>query len=91
MLGKFGHKIAICSNIYEIWHLVEIELANYEYDTWNWRSWPKIIDSDKFVPALKLAPTFMKCCTHSKWNMLIMNITLAMVESARVIIASEWL
>ena len=35
-LGRFGLKIAMCSNIYEIWHLVQIEHANYEYGTWNW-------------------------------------------------------
>ena len=57
-LDKFGHKIAMCSNIYEIWHLVEIEHANYEYGTWNWRSWPKIIDSDKVCPSTEIGSNF---------------------------------
>ena len=34
-LGRFGLKIAMCSNFYEIWHLVQIEHPNYEYGTWN--------------------------------------------------------
>ena len=34
-LGRFGLKIAMCSNFYEIWHLLQIEHANYEYSTWN--------------------------------------------------------
>ena len=25
----------MCSNLYEIWHLEQIEHANYEYSTWN--------------------------------------------------------
>ena len=49
-MGRFGLKIAMCSNFYEIWHLLQIEHANYEYCTWNWWSWPKIIDSGKFCP-----------------------------------------
>ena len=36
--GRFGLKIAMCFNFYEIWHLVQIEHANYEYCTWNWWS-----------------------------------------------------
>ena len=48
----------MCSNIYEIWHLVEIEHANYEYGTWNWRSWPKIIDSDKVCPNTEIGSDF---------------------------------
>ena len=27
---RFGLKIAMCSTFYEIWHLVQIEHANYE-------------------------------------------------------------
>ena len=37
-LGRFGLKIAMCSNFYEIWHWFQIEHANYEYSTWNWWS-----------------------------------------------------
>ena len=49
-MGRFGPKIAMCSNFYEIWHLEQIKHTNYEYGTWNWWSWPKIIDSGKFCP-----------------------------------------
>ena len=34
-LGRFGHKIAVCSNFYEIWHLGQTEHANYKYGAWN--------------------------------------------------------
>ena len=40
---------------------------------------PKLQIRANYVPALKFAPVFMKFCTHSKWNILIMNIILAMV------------
>ena len=33
-LDRFGLKTAMCSNFYEIWHLVKIEHAYYEYSTW---------------------------------------------------------
>ena len=32
-LGRFGLKIAMCSNFYEIWLLAQIEHASYEYNT----------------------------------------------------------
>ena len=32
-LGRFGLKIAICSKIYEVWHLVHTEHASSEYGT----------------------------------------------------------
>ena len=57
-LRRFGLKIAMCSNFYEIWHLVQIEHANYEYCTWNWWSWPKIIDSGKIVPNTEVCSEF---------------------------------
>ena len=47
-MGRFGLKIAMSSNFYDIWHLVQIKHANCEYGTWNWWSWLKIIDSGKF-------------------------------------------
>ena len=40
---------------------------------------PKLKIRANYVPALKFAPVFTKFCTHNKWNMLIMNIILAMV------------
>ena len=33
ILGRFGLKIAMCSNFYEIWLLAQIEHASYEYNT----------------------------------------------------------
>ena len=57
-LGRFGPKIAMCSNFYEIWHLVQIEHANYEYGTWNWWSRPKIIGSGKFCHNTKICSDF---------------------------------
>ena len=57
-LGRFGHKIAMCSNIYEIRHLVEIEHANYKYGTWKWWSWPKIVDLGKFCPRTEICSNF---------------------------------
>ena len=32
-LGRFGLKIAMRSSFYEIWQLLQIEHANYEYST----------------------------------------------------------
>ena len=40
---------------------------------------PKLKIRANFVPTLKFAPIFMKFGTHNKWNMLIMNMILAMV------------
>ena len=33
--AKFGPKTEMCFNIYKIWHLEEIEHANYEYSSCN--------------------------------------------------------
>ena len=49
-ISKFGPKTEMYSNFYEIWHLEQIEHADYEYSTWNWLNWPKIIYSGKFGP-----------------------------------------
>ena len=57
-MDRFGHKIAMCSNIYEIWHLVENEHANHEYGSWNWWPWPKIIDSSKFWTSTEICSNF---------------------------------
>ena len=56
--AKFGPKTEMCFNFYEIWHLEQIEHANYEYSTWNWWSWPKIIDSGKFGPKIEMCAMF---------------------------------
>ena len=58
ILGRFGLKIAICFNFFKIWQLVQIEYANYEYGTWNWWSWPKIIDLGKFWPNMEICSDF---------------------------------
>ena len=57
-IGQICLKIAMCSNVYEIWYLVQIEHANYEYGTWNWWSWPKIIDSGKLCPNTEICSHF---------------------------------
>ena len=33
--AKFDPKTEMYSNFYEIWHLEQIEHADYEYKTWN--------------------------------------------------------
>ena len=33
--AKFGPKTEMCFNFYKIWHLEEIEHANYEYSSCN--------------------------------------------------------
>ena len=60
VLGRFGLKTAMCSNFFEIWHLVQIEHANYDYSTLNWWSWAKIIDSGKFRPNTEICSNFYK-------------------------------
>ena len=57
-MGRFSLKIAMCSNFYGIWHLVQIEHTDYEYSTWNWWSWPKVIDSGKFGPNTEICYDF---------------------------------
>ena len=74
--GRFGLKIAICSNFYEMWHLVQIEYADYEYGTWNWWSWPTLLDLGKFGPNTEICTKFG---THNKSDILIMDIVLASV------------
>ena len=43
----------MCSNVYEIWYLAQIEHANYEYGTWS-----KIIDSGKLCPNTEICSHF---------------------------------
>ena len=35
ILGRLGLKIGMCSNFYEIWHLLQTKHDNCEYSTWN--------------------------------------------------------
>ena len=65
--AKFGPKTEMYSNFYEIWHLEQIEHGGYEYSTWNWLSWPKIIDLSKFGPKTEICSEFYKIW-HSKTN-----------------------
>ena len=55
---KFGPKTEMCFNFYEIWHLEQIEHANYEYSTWIWWSWHKIIDLGKFGRKIEICAMF---------------------------------
>ena len=43
-----------------LWNLAleQMENANYEYSTWNWWSWPKLIDSAKFGPKIEMYSSF---------------------------------
>ena len=47
------------------WNLAleQIEHANYECSTWNWWSWPKIIDLRKFGPKIEMSSYF-----HEIWH-----------------------
>ena len=62
--AKFGPKTEISSNFGEIWHLEQMEHANYKYSTWNWWSWPKIIHSGKFGPEIEMCSNF-----HEIWHL----------------------
>ena len=55
-----------------LWNLA---LADYEYSTWNWLSWPMIIDWSKFGPNTEICSNFYKIW-HSNMPM---NIILASV------------
>ena len=46
------------TSFYEMWHLGQIEHANYEYSTSNWWSWTKIIDLGKFGPNTEICSDF---------------------------------
>ena len=59
-----------------MWHLVQIEYADYEYGTWNWWSWPTLLDLGKFGPNTEICTKFG---THNKSDILIMDIVLASV------------
>ena len=43
-----------------------MELASYDYSTWNWWSWPKIIDSGKL--GLKIEIKFLEIFQGFKEN-----------------------
>ena len=52
--SRFGLKIAMCSNFYEIWHLVQMEHAYYEYNTRQFRErsrnyWLRVIIGSEWL------------------------------------------
>ena len=84
LAGRWTDLVTKLQNyIYEIWYLVEIEHANYEYGTWNWWPWPKIIGSSKFCLSNEICSNFYELL-HSQQMEHANNI-------GRVIISSEWL
>ena len=56
--ADLASKLQCIPTFNEIWHLVQIEHANYEYGTWNRWSWPKIIDLDKLCPNTEICSDF---------------------------------
>ena len=50
ILGRFGLKIGMWFNF--------IPNVNYEYGTWNWLSWSKIIDLGKIGPNTEICSNF---------------------------------
>ena len=60
-------KLQICEISFKNWNVLQflwnvaleqMENANYEYNTWNWWSWPKIIHSAKFGPKIEMCSSF---------------------------------
>ena len=79
LAGRWTDLVTKLQNyIYEIWYLVEIEHANYEYGTWDWWSWPKIIGSSKFCLSNEICSNFYEIL-HSQQMEHANNIILAMV------------
>ena len=66
--AKFGPKTEMCFNFYIIWHFIQIKHANYEYSTWNWWSWPKIIDSGKSGSKIETSAMFMNLTLRTNWE-----------------------
>ena len=55
-------KVKGATIFFEIWHLEQMQHANYEYSTWNWWYQPKIIDSGKCGPKIEMRSNF-----HETW------------------------
>ena len=68
--AKFGPKREMCYNFYKIWHLEQMEHANYEYSIWNWSHWPKIIYLGKFGPKFEMCPNF-----HEIWHLVHLQVS----------------
>ena len=76
---------------------MHIKHANYEYRTWNWLSWPKIVDSGKFGPNTEICSNFYEIwhsqqIEHANYEY---NRRQCLERSRhywhRLIIGSEWL
>ena len=46
------------STFYEFWHLRQIKHADYEYSTWNWQFWLKMLELGKFGYNTKIFSSF---------------------------------
>ena len=64
-------KLQICEISFQNWNVLQflwnvaleqMENANYEYSTWNWWLWPKIIDSVKCGPKIEMCSNFHEIC-----------------------------
>ena len=70
----------MCSNFYKIWHLEQIEHADYMNIVLGIDGLdPKLKIQANLVPTLKFVPIFIKFGNRNKLNMLIMNIILVSV------------
>ena len=46
------------NNKFTNWHLEQIKHAYYEYSNWNWWSWSKIKDLDKYGSKIEMCEMF---------------------------------
>ena len=52
-----------------------MEHANYEYTTWNWWSWPKIINLGKFGPKIEMCSNFREIWHTGHFQISFDNVT----------------
>ena len=77
---KFGLKTEMCSSFYETWYLEQIGHGDYELImNWNWWSWPKIVDSDKYGPNIEIRFDFYEIWHSQKIEHTFYNVILASV------------
>ena len=91
MARKFVPKSEICSQYYKIWQSKQVKFVIHKHDIWNYGPWREIKNFGIFGLSIAMYPIFIEFGTHNKSNMLVMNIILASVYSACVIINPEWL
>ena len=58
--ANFGRKTEMCFNFYDIWRLEQIKHVNYEYSTWNWWNWPKVIDPGNFSSKIEMCSNLLE-------------------------------